>query len=537
MSLKKRSKSKVKTFIFISLLILTFVGIFAVSTFIPKKSKAGNFTNATASLGNSRFSYMAGYSAGSSGGSNITIETSGNPDNDVDHLFVGDTICVAPSSFSGCNDDTTYTITGTEASTGGADQDQFTISPALASTPTATDLIVATQSGILTLQFTLTHNVPDGGDILITIPSDNTATTTTSNDGFPDITDTVANGGFDLNGISDTEVSTATSTSGTCNNAHWSTTETITPGNSTTNHTIRIDRSGSQCEANSTVITVTIGSSSVGLVNPAPKTSSHTQGVADAYTINIETRDNTDAEIDYSNVMVAPVEGVFVSATVQETLSFTVAGETAGGSVPAPGSRCGQTTDITTTAMTVPWGTISSSNSFFEGSQVLTVSTNANSGYNVYIEENDQMGKDGTTCDSTAPSSGHFTFAGETCIRDTLCGSTPCDESDGYYWTNATSYPGFGISLENVGAATDAKWVYDSSSEPCTTTGGGTATNFCTKQIADTTEGGETRSSVMYNSGPVDSNQLYVCFRLTVPGTQPAGYYYNTVKYTAVPIF
>jgi hypothetical protein len=516
---------KIKKLLIFSLALLLGGFLFFQKFVHPKIVNSANFTNATASLSNSRFSLTAGYSAGSAGESNITIDTSGNPDNDVDHIFVGDAVCIVPSNYVGCRDNKTYSVVGTE----GTDLDQFTISPSLASTPNATDLIVATQSGILTVQFTLTNNVPDGGDILITIPSDNDATTITSNDGFPDVTDTVANGGFDLNGIDSNYISTSTTSEGTCNNAYWSTTETATPGNLTTDHTIRIDRSGGVCEANNTVITVTIGTSAKGLVNPPPKTSSHTQGVADAYTINIKTRDNTDATIDTSNVMVAPIEGVFVSATVQETLSFTIAGEASGN------SRCGQTTDITTTAMSVPWGTISTPNSFLEGNQILTVSTNANSGYNVYIEESDQMGKNGATCTGTAPSSGHYTFGSASCIRDTLCGSTPCSESAGYYWTAATSYPGLGISLANLDG-TDAAWVYDSTTEPCTTTGGGTSTNFCARQIADI-QGGETRRSIMTNSGPVDSKDIYVCFRLTVPGTQPAGYYYNTVKYTAIPIF
>jgi len=508
------------------LLVSTFVLTFLFLTFIkPQKTRSANFINATATLSNSRFSFTAGYASGNAGSSSVSIDTSGNPDNNVNHLFVGDSVCVVPTSYSGCRDNRSYNVVGTS----GLNGTQFTISPALVSTPQATDLIVATQSGILTIQFTLANNVPDGGDILITIPSDNDTTSTTSNDGFPDVTDTVANGGFDLNGITATEVSTSTTTNGSCNNAHWSTTETITPGNGTTDHTIRIDRSGSQCEANNTVITVTIGTTSKGIVNPAPRTSSHTQGVADAYTINVKTRDNTDATIDSSNVMVAPVEGVFVSATVPESLSFTVAGDSSGN------TRCGQTTDITTTATAIPWGTITSTNTFYEGDQILTVSTNAVSGYNVYIEESDQMGKNGNVCTGTAPSAGHFTFGSGICIRDTVCGATACSESSGRYWTNASSYPGLGISLQNL-AGTDAAWVYDSTTEPCTKTGGGTSTNFCSRQIADI-QGGETRASIMSNTSSVDTNQIYVCYRITIPGTQPAGFYYNTVKYTAVPIF
>lgn len=510
---------------FIIFVFAFFVSIFAFAFYLlkPTKVKSANFTNVTASLSNSRFSFYAGYSAGSIGQSRITIDTSGNPDKDVDNLFVGDYICIAPSNFVGCRDNTTYGVVTTEGTNG----DEFTISPALISTPDANDLIIATSSGILTVQFTLTNNVPDGGDILITIPSDDDTTSTTSTDGFPDAAATTSVGGFDLNGITSTHVSTSTSSSGSCNNSHWSATETITPGNGTTDHTIRIDRSGSECQANNTVITVTIGTTSKGIVVPPPTTNARTQGVADIYSINIKTRDNTDNTIDQSNALVAPVEGVFVSATVRETLSFQVAGDTSGA------SRCGQTTDVTTTATSVPWGEISTTGTFFEASQILTVSTNAVSGYKVYIEENDQMGKDGNTCTGTVPSSGQFTFGSGICIRDTVCNATTCSESVGYNWTNASTYPGLGISLQNL-SGTDAAWVYNSN-DPCSTTAG--TGSFCAKQIADTTEGGETRSYVMTNSGPVDSSQVYLCFRLSIPGTQPAGFYYNIVKYTAVPTF
>lgn len=465
---------------------------------------------------------MAGYASGSAGQSRITIDTSGYPDKDVDHLFIGDSICIVPNSFSGCRDNTSYTVVATE----GTDGDEFTINPPLISTPNSSDLIIATSSAVLTIQFTLTNNVPDGGDILITIPSDDDQTSTTSNDGFPDDAATTTTGGFDLNGISSNEVSTSVSTSGSCNPAHWSTTETITPGNLTTDHTIRIDRSGSQCEANNTVITVTIGTPTKGIVIPPPTISARTQGVADIYPINIKTRDNTDNVIDQSNALTAPVEGVFVSATVTETLSFQVSGESSGN------TRCGQTTDITTTATAIPWGEIATTSTFYEGSQVLRVSTNAVSGYNVYIQENDQMGKNGVTCTGTAPTSGHFTFGSAVCIRDTVCSSSACSESTGYNWTDASTYPGFGISLQNK-TGTDAMWVYNSD-DPCTSTSG--SGTFCAKQIADT-QGGETRSSIMTNSGPVDNNEIYVCYRIAIPGTQPAGFYYNKITYTAVPIF
>ncbi|MBA4386168.1 MAG: hypothetical protein C0410_15645 [Anaerolinea sp.] len=508
----------------ISLSFSLAVSFFLIKSFAPEQVRAANFTNAYATMGNSRFSYYAGVTSGTTGSSNITIDTSGNPDKDVDHLFPKDVVCFANATLDGCKNGT-YQVASTE----GVDGDQFTITTPLTSTLLGSDLAIATQSGTITLTVTLATTVPDGGDILLTIPMSDTATATTGNDGFPDYNTSVATSGFDLNGILAANLAISTSTSGTCNNSHWSIgSATIAH---TSDHTIRIDRSGSSCEANSTILTITLGNSSKGIVNPAPINNTRNQGEADEYTINIKTRDNADATIDNSNLMIAPIEAVLVSATVQETLSFKVA------AVSSSTAACGAsaTTDITTTAMAVPWGTISSSATFYDAAQQLTVSTNANNGYSVTIQEEDQMGKDGAACTGSTPSAGHYTFGSNTCIRDTVCGATPCSESAGYGWSDAGTYPGLGYSVNNIGGDTDAAFVYNSN-DPCSTSAG--AGTFCAKQIADTSTGvAETPGNVMYKTGPTDTADAYVCFRLSVPGTQPAGYYYNKVRYTAIPKF
>ena len=508
--------------------ILVIVFILVVAQVVqPDKTDSANFSSASATLGNSRFSYVAGINTGTAASSNITIDTSGNPDKDVDHLFPNDTVCFTNTTLDGCTDDIDYTVVSTE----GVDGDQFTISPPLGSTLNSTDLAIATSSGSVAIAFTLVNDVPTDGDILITIPMANSVD---GNDGFPDYAATVAASGFDLgggenDGIQATDIATTVTTSGTCVEANWNTTETITEGSGSSDHTIRIDRQTALCEANATTITVTIDSAP-GLVNPAPINAARTQGVADAYTINIKTRDGTSATIDESDVMIAPVEAVLISATIEETLAFTVAGESSGN------TRCGFNTGVTTTATSVPWGAITTSGEHKYANQILTLSTNANNGYSVTIQENDQMGKNGVTCTGTAPSSGEWDFSGNTCIRDTVCGATPCTESAGRYWTDEATYPGLGFSLENSGGGTDATFLYDSTSEPCTTTGGGTSTNFCSRQLADI-QGGESASSIMTNAGAVDSKVIYVCYGFSIPGTQPAGYYFNKAMYIATPIF
>lgn len=463
-----------------------------------KPVDTAGFTNASDTLSNSRLSYRAGVSSGAANSSTVKIDTSGNADNNTNHLFPKDTVCFAGPNLDGCYQQSSYTVVNI------IDTDDFNFTPPLSSTALgANDYVIATQSATHTVTFTLASAVPSNGDILITIPAVNI--TGKTNDGFPDTNSSIATNGFDLNSLTTTNVNVSSSG---CNN-NW-TVAAVTAGTASTDHTIRIDRSTDSCAASST-ITVTIGDTSKKLINPAPITSGHTQGAADVYTLNVKTRDGSDNTLDESDIKVAVIESVLVSATVDETLSVTVAGVNSSTSV------CGQTTDVTTTATSVPWGTIANFGSFMEAAQTVTVSTNADAGYTVKIEEHDQMGKDGKTCTGAG--------AGESanCIQDTTCNATGCTESTSQDWTS-TSYYGMGYSLANV-SGTDAAFTYNESSR-----------TFSAKQFADQ-EALETKQTIMSNTGPAASSKAYVCYRLNISTTQPAGYYYNKVKYTATATF
>lgn len=476
-----------------------------------KKAYSANFTSASATLSNARFSYKAGVTTGTSGTSTVDIDTTSNADNNTNHLFPKDVVCFSNATEDGCVGSTTYTVANI------VDTDTFNTTATLGTTLLSTDYVVATQSGSLTISFTTATEVPIGGTLLITIPAAKSGAGN-ANDGIPDTAATTANNGFDIKGIVAGDITVSDVTG--CTSAGWGS-ATITAGNGTsTDHTISFTRSTATCAA-SKAITVTIDSTP-GIINPAPLTS-HTQGQADAYQINIKTRDGSGNTLDQSDVTVAPVEGVMVSATIDETLSFTVAGISANS-----GSYCGITRTASTpdtTATSVPWGTLSPTYSAatHNTEHQLTVSTNATAGYKVYAEENDQLGKDGISCSGAS--------AGESvdCIQDTVCGATPCTHVTLRDWgSDPSSYPGFGYSMENV-SGSDATFTYNGS--------GGT---FNTKQFADQ-EASELRydsgAELMSNSGPVSGSSAYVCYRIDITATQPAGYYYNKIKYTAVPTF
>lgn len=495
--------------------------VFAQATIIylnivPKftsKLNSANLTSASATLSNSRLSYRAGVTTGAANSSIITIDGSGNADNDTNHLFRKDVLCFSGSLLDGCYSQATYTTANIVDST------NFNFTPALgASALSANDYVIASQSGSLTIAFTTVNAIPTNGDILITLPAIDTTGKTC--DGLPDTNSTVATNGFDLSTVAAADISVTG-----CTDANWVATEVITCGTSSADHTIRIDRQTSTCVASS-AITVTIDSSP-GVINPAPITG-HAQGTADIYEINAKTRDGSDNTLDSSDIKVAPIEGVFVSATVDETLSFAVAAVTADS-----GSYCGITRTASTpdtTVYSIPWGTIPSTYAAATNNtaQQLTVSTNALSGYKVYIEENDQMGKDGNACTGATPSAGEFTFSAGTCIRDTLCGASACSHTTSADWTDMATYVGLGYSLANQ-SGTDAKFLFNESSR-----------TFSSKTAADQ-EAPEVRSDtsaeIMTSSVPVSGSSVYACYRLAIGATQPAGYYFNKIKYTAVATF
>lgn len=365
------------------------------------------------------------------------------------------------------------------------------------------------QSGAITILLTTVNEIPSDGNILIEVPA--VQTVDKSCDGLPD-------NGFDFKNVN----SSAISVTG-CTDGNWNTQETVSCGTGSTNHTLLINRQTSSCAAGST-ITVVIQN----VINPAPISSTRIVGNADIYDINIKSRNNANNPIDKIDVKVAPVEGVKISAQVDETLSFAVVGVNSDS-----GKYCGITRDVNspnTTSTSVSWGTISSiyEKDTHNTTQKLIVSTNASSGYKVFIEENDQIGRDKNICKGEVPSTGEFMFGNNVCIRNTLCNDKRCSHTNSSDWTDMKSYVGFGYSLENENG-TDAKFLFNELGR-----------EFSTKILADR-EAEESQfdnnSEIMTNGGPVENSAIYVCYRISIPENQPAGNYYNKIKYTILPTF
>ncbi len=469
---------------------------------------AAGLSSASATLSNPRLSFYAQVNTTVNiGGSVITVKASGNNgDLDTRNLFPNDYIVVG----SGIN----YNQVASVA----ADLVTFTLKNPLVTQAAADAVMTASQAGTLTVRFYTSSAIPANGSIKISVPAPSSG----GNDGVPDTTASISTNGFDTNGM--------TNANTTCPGGFTAGTFTTGTGGAAHSFTCNLGATALPAGAN---ITFVIGNAAKPLINPAPLYTGHTRGLADIYTIRASTYDaanGTGNIVDDITVRTAPVEGVLVTATIDETLSFTVAGVAA-----TSGDYCGVThsaAGITTTATSVPWGTLTSNYTADRNNAVqqLTVTTNAPSGYNVYAEANDQMGKDGNACTGGTPTAEPYTYSGGgVCIRDYNKGSaTWTTYSD---WTNTpgTDY-GFGYSLENVsGGGTDARFLYNTS--------GGT---FNTKHFADQENSQDkyaTNADVMYNTGLVVGSSVYVCYRIHIPGSQPAGYYFNNLKYTAVPKF
>ena len=493
--------------------ILILIGLTGFALFLPIKTKSA-ITLASSTLSNSRFSYKSSI-ATTQAINDVTIDLDADSaDDDTNHLFPGDVICFSNAAESGCHGARTYTISSI------IDSDTFTITDGLDTTLADTDFIVATSSGNLVFTFTIGTNIPASGDILITLPGINTDNKT--NDGIPDTNTDVATNGFDIKG-GNTELGNSDITVTGCTKG----TATVTAGGASADTLIMIPISA-ECVA-TTAVSVTLGNSRI--INPAPITAARTRGVADTYTINFKTRNASDQLLEDKDVIVAPVEGVFISATIDETLSFRVCGVKTDRSTQettcftTPDTVCGQASlNIASFAYAVPFGTMTA-DTFKNGAQYIVASTNAASGFNITLEESDEMGKDGTVC------TGNPTAVGN-CIPDNTgdgtldyTNSDDCDTQA----TNGLCFStdsGPGASYNPTHAV---KW--DVQTNDCDS-----SPTFCARSAADR-ETSQVAQNIITRSAPSSNSDAFVCWRLSVDAMQPAGYYYNTAKYVATPIF
>ena len=193
---------------------------------------------------------------------------------------------------------------------------------------------------------------------------------------------------------------------------------------------------------------------------------------------------------DSGKTKVAIVEHVGADVTVDETMTFTISGQTT--------AQCATTTDVNTTATNISFGT-AAANTFYDACQEVYIETNAASGYNVTLTQTQLL------------TSGTDTIAEGTCDGG-------CSDTTEAAWATATNN-GFGYCLENI-TGTDASPTNDCAA--------GTP-GFKTFTI----HGTDTPEVIMTNTGVTSGSAAEVGYRISVDAAQPAGFYQNELIYVA----
>jgi len=212
-----------------------------------------------------------------------------------------------------------------------------------------------------------------------------------------------------------------------------------------------------------------------------------------AYFARFNSYGNTDcATTPRDDAVVAFIytDGVTVTATVDPSLTFTVTGIGSGVSVN------GATTNVVSTATTVPFGVVTTGSNKI-GGNILTLGTNAGGGATVFTRNTQVM---------TAP--GPFTIAAHAGTNG-----------------SPTTFP-TANTTEAFGYTTD---------DTLSVTGDG-ATRFQSNKWAGfglTFPGNE----VYYSGGPLASTAQNVLMQISINAATEAGTYTTVVEYSAVPIY
>ena len=461
---------------------------------------ASPFQTAYVTLGNSRFSFRGAINTGiTTGASSVTIKNSGNADNDVGNLFPEDIICLNGTSApgTGCKNSLAsgngnYSVTNNPSVSG---QTVF-FSPAISGTMNDGDRVISTQSGVLTVTFKPTTPLASGDKLVLTI----TAAAAGYADGIPD------SAGFDSAALP-ADLTAGVCAASACFTPTSFTASAVALSSATTLHTVTITLSSALDAA--TTYSFTLGhasTTSLRFLNPAPSGTSHTRGISDSINVEIKSQNSgLTSTYDDTIMKVNPIDGVFVSATVEEALTYKINEASQGhvnasGSVPASTAvtECNGgtfTTSVASTPTSVAFGSITSYDTFYRAAQEIYVQTNTANGFVVTAQYNNAL----------------KTTGGVNTIADGTCDGT-CTADTAGAWATAGNN-GFAYTLGNI-TGTEATW---------------TGTTF--KIFSSTAK------TIMSKASTTSGSRIAVCYLLSVDATQVAGYYFNKLTYIATPKF
>jgi hypothetical protein len=186
--------------------------------------------------------------------------------------------------------------------------------------------------------------------------------------------------------------------------------------------------------------------------------------------------------VDQSNVIaLITLAGVTTNVTVQPTLTFSVTND--GAAV----NGSGDSTFVTTTASTIPLGIVAAG-ATAQGSQTLTISTNATHGYTLYLRDSQAL----------------TDAAGDT-IPDQPGTPTASNSFNG-----STTQSSFGYTAD------------------------GNGTSFGSNKWAGLTQ---TNVVIASRSAAISADATHAEFKVEISNVQPPGTYATVISYTATPSY
>lgn len=499
--------------IFVTFLSLALLVSFAY--ILPQKKSVNSEapTNIKDELTSSQLSYFARIGTGTTNGETIVkVNTAANPSPDTNNLFEGDVVCIGNSGATGCTQYTVRSIGNTA---------YFDVNTSLpASSALVGSYIVATRSAQHKVYFTPKTTITGGKWQFLIRATSSTSPQEYFNDGMPD------QNGFDVGGYAVGSTGPGALLRSADIVCPWAgmtvsgigSTVGIAAANGNTYYynTIICSLAAGANNAIDVGVSFGIGSTSISngsqLTNPSPNHTVANEGNADVYNFFVRHTDSGSVVIDGDTArgQIAVVESVRVTATVDPTISFVIdnVGTTNSGlgNTVCPG-QVSMINAANVKATQVPFGSLSLL-AFNDLAQRLSATTNAQNGYVVTVYEDTPMTMVGTA----------------TTIPDTICngGGSTCNTTTATAWTTATGSPSkFGYSLTAVPGSTPGTMAFT------------TATGY--KPFGQGYAGAKTIFS--NTATPADWERSYVCYRITVTNTQPAGDYENKLIYTATATF
>lgn len=301
----------------------------------------------------------------------------------------------------------------------------------------------------------------------------------------------------DTTGIKQLTAQICTTASGSCTTPTGITTTGATRASDNITGTGRTDTFTSNGTLTTVITTPATQSPSAvtvsytGITNPSTTNSS--------FFVRVTTYSDTGSTvIDSGTVAFATLntDSIAVSATVDPTFTFTVAGVTSGGTVN------GATTNVTTAANTIPFGTMSSGSPKI-GAHDLTVITNAANGYTITVK-----GLTNPVLQSGSNNIDEFSGTNASPTNWSAPAGTSPSVNTGYF--------GYTTNDATLGTGTAARF----------TTSGPNWAGTTTSPL-----------EVAYSATGVTTETTRVGWQAEVNGLQPAGSYNGTVILVATPTY